>query len=45
MSLLIRLLLLAYPADFREEFGDELRLLFRDTWRDAGVLARAHRVS
>ena len=41
MSCLLRLLLLAYPADFREEFGDELRLLFRDSWRGAGALPRA----
>ncbi|HEV8356916.1 MAG TPA: ABC transporter permease [Gemmatimonadales bacterium] len=40
MSLLLRLLLLAWPAELREEFGDELRLVFRDAWRDAGIAAR-----
>jgi putative ABC transport system permease protein len=40
VSLLLRLLLLAWPAELREEFGDELRLVFRDAWRDAGIAAR-----
>jgi putative ABC transport system permease protein len=40
VSLLLRWLLLAYPPRFREEFGDELRLLFRDAWRDGGMLTR-----
>ena len=41
MSLLLRLLLLAWPAEFREEFGDEIRMVFRDAWRTAGVVTRA----
>ena len=36
MNTLLRLLLLAYPAGFRQEFGEDLALLFRDAWRDAG---------
>jgi hypothetical protein len=42
---LYRLLLYAYPADFRREYGPEMAQLFRDTCRDAyrqnGSLGRA----
>lgn len=31
-----RLLLTAYPADFRREFGEDVAQLFRDVCRDAG---------
>ena len=40
MTTLLRLLLRAYPAAFRAEFGDDLLLLSRDAWRDAGVWGR-----
>ena len=40
MKLLLRALLWMYPAAFRREFGDELRLLFRDVWRTGGFRAR-----
>jgi putative ABC transport system permease protein len=36
---LYRLLLHAYPAEFRDEYGAELLQLFRDRRRDAGTLA------
>ena len=32
----VRLLLRLYPAEFRDQFGDDVLLLFRDAWRDAG---------
>ena len=35
---LYRLLLHAYPAEFRDEYGAELLQLFRDRRRDAGTL-------
>lgn len=31
-----RLLLRLYPRGFREQFGDDLLLIFRDAWRSAG---------
>jgi putative ABC transport system permease protein len=40
VSLFLRLLLLTWPAGFREEFGDEVRIVFRDAWRGAGFLTR-----
>jgi putative ABC transport system permease protein len=36
MNMLLRLLLRIYPADFRDRFGDDVLLLFREAWRDAG---------
>ena len=36
---LYRILLHAYPAEFRDEYGPELLQLFRDRRRDAGTLA------
>ena len=32
-----RLLLAAYPADFRREYGDSMLQVFRDSYRDASV--------
>ena len=36
-----RILLRLYPRDFREQFGDDLMLIFRDAWRAAGRGPRA----
>ena len=35
-----RILLLAYPADFRRGFGEEMRVLFNDTRREGGSRLR-----
>ncbi|HEV8600476.1 MAG TPA: ABC transporter permease [Gemmatimonadales bacterium] len=40
MNGLLRWLLRLYPAEFRERFGADLALVFRDAWRDAGPLAQ-----
>jgi putative ABC transport system permease protein len=40
VTILLRLLLRVYPRAFREEFGDDLLLLSRDAWRDAGISGR-----
>jgi len=36
VSVLSRVFLRLYPAEFRSQFGDEVVLLFREAWRDAG---------
>ena len=41
MKLLLRLILRLYPAGFRSQFGEDVLLLFRDAWRDAGRGVRA----
>ncbi|HJT66117.1 MAG TPA: hypothetical protein VJ749_06670 [Pyrinomonadaceae bacterium] len=35
-----RLLLAAYPSDFRREYGDSMLQVFRDSYRDAAVRQR-----
>ena len=37
---LYRALLHLYPKSFRHEYGGEMIAIFRDRWRDAGVLGR-----
>ena len=37
---LYRALLHLYPKSFRHEYGGEMAEIFRDRWRDAGVLSR-----
>jgi len=37
---LYRALLLAYPRSFRNEYGEEMRAIFRDRWRRASAAGR-----
>ena len=44
MKLPLRFLLRLYPRRFRDEFGEELSLVFRDAWRSSSPAARARLV-